>query len=1225
MTADPLDPEFDTLDRHLDGLFAPVRPGASLESRLVYALRNERPRPKLNRTRKAFVWATAATVGLGAVGGVLSLLDNLKELPLPGYFGSEATALRTHREAQSDDRLRKEVESEKGKQPEAFGSYELNAPNDGRFMSKAVPAGGRGGIGGGIGGIGGFGGGGFQGGGLGLGAVASVESFPSRGGKLFEPTFEPAKALSNSTREKSEVMDQIVKETKTRGEWVPVQSPAVAVSPDGGGVSLWGKPPNADGTLPALARSLSAADDNTERYYRKAEAEREVFGDKLGKSVDPGKPVAKGDPKDFDGKKLDKDSPYLGYYIPGEGVNKPAPPGQPAAGNGTAPAQPVTVQAINPTLALPDKSQAGVNGGFGGSGRGFGGGGFGSGGRFGSKTATDDKEIKDPVKVLTITGVDPLILNDAVAAMKAAGQIPDPAPQTNNQGQPAPAQAAPTGSKPADPPVAKKIVIRSGEIEFEVESFDNAVAVVTGLTAPIPGGYVSTVNSEKLPNGKVRGVVVVRIPPEKLDQFVLDLRRDLGKTGELKGQKIGSQDITKQYTDLESRLRAARAMEERLLGIIKEGKGSIKELLEAEKELGVWRTKIEETEGELKYYANLAALSTLTITIFEKEIRASLGVTESERVSTGVEVEDVEGAFRAVQQAVADAKGRVTKSELKQVNANVGQFSATLHFEVSPEASGPIRDRLKQLGRVARLEIDRVQQADSGQVVAKDAKVKRGDTQFQLQLYNLANIQPRETTTLTVAAGNVSAAYEALRDAVSKVNGRVFVANVNETDKQNVTGSLQFDVKRADEGAIKTALDAAGDTVSRHVTRAAEGDAVTDTKVRFNVALESADRIKPRETVTTTISAGDVSAAYAALRETVTKVNGRVQVAQVNETDKQNVTAAFNFEVKKADEGAVRAALLAAGEAIARSVIRAPENEQVTDSKVGFKVTLQSANLIRPRETVSLGLVVPDVSAAYQNLREVVAKANGQVITAQLNETDKQNVTATLHFQVKRAEEPAVRGALDLAGEAVGRTVVRAAEGTETTDAKVLYQVSLSAADRVRPREATGLGLEVTNVEEMVAKIASFLAEAKGRQIDARANHDRDGKVEAALVYDVPLAAAPGVVDRIKSLGKVRVSRSEQDKTAPEGRFAVARIVIELRNAEAIVGADSGVWPSVKKGLSFSSNILLTSLTYIVIGLCAVLPWALVGFGGYKLVKRVVRTPEQAPAPTPPPAERPAS
>ena len=48
-------------------------------------------------------------------------------------------------------------------------------------------------------------------------------------------------------------------------------------------------------------------------------------------------------------------------------------------------------------------------------------------------------------------------------------------------------------------------------------------------------------------------------------------------------------------------------MEQRLLQIIKEGKGEIKQLLEAEKELGVWRTKIEEFEGEIRYYSHLAA------------------------------------------------------------------------------------------------------------------------------------------------------------------------------------------------------------------------------------------------------------------------------------------------------------------------------------------------------------------------------------------------------------------------------------------------------------------------------------------------------------------------------------------------------------------------------------------------------------------------------------------
>jgi hypothetical protein len=139
-------------------------------------------------------------------------------------------------------------------------------------------------------------------------------------------------------------------------------------------------------------------------------------------------------------------------------------------------------------------------------------------------------------------------------------------------------QQKPGSQEPAAP---RKIIIRSGDIEFEIESFDAAVATITKLVSDIKGGFVATVNSDKLANGKVRGSVVVRVPPERLDTLILDLRKELGKGGELKGLHVGSQDITKQYTDLESRLKAARTMEERLLQIIKAGKGEIKDLLQA--------------------------------------------------------------------------------------------------------------------------------------------------------------------------------------------------------------------------------------------------------------------------------------------------------------------------------------------------------------------------------------------------------------------------------------------------------------------------------------------------------------------------------------------------------------------------------------------------------------------------------------------------------------------
>jgi uncharacterized membrane protein len=593
------------------------------------------------------------------------------------------------------------------------------------------------------------------------------------------------------------------------------------------------------------------------------------------------------------------------------------------------------------------------------------------------------------------------------------GKKDDKPPPAQKDGPPV-QLAPPAAPKPpaAEPAAPRKIIIRSGDMEFEVESFDAAVAAVTRLVTAIDGAFVATVNSEKLPNGKVKGSVVLRVPPDRLDSLVLDLRKELGKAGELKGQRIGSQDITKQYTDLESRLKAARTMETRLLQIIKEGKGEIKQLLEVEKELGVWRTRIEEYEGELRYYGNLAALSTLTVTLAEREIRAAVTTTERERVQAGVEVEDVDKALQDALAAVAEAKGRVTKSELKQLAA--GQFNATLHCELSPLAAGPFRDRLKQLGRVARLEIDRVLQSEGGTAV-RDAKVTRGDTQFLVQFYNLANVAPRETTTALVA--------------------------------------------------------------------------------------------------------------------------------------------------------------------------------------------------------------VADVPAGFRALREAIEKAHGRVLTSRLEEQDRLNVTAQLDFEVRRVDEPALMEALNAAGEVVSRNVARAADGDNLTDSKMLFRTALVSAVRVRPRETTTLTLEVPDVDATVAVFGALVAEAKGRTADSQSSHERAGRDSARLVYDMPLSAASSLVEKFKAAGAVRAQHSARDLQAPDGRFATARIDVTLANIDPIVAKDDGLWPQVRRGLSFSVTVLLTSVTWIVFGLCVVLPWAVVGYGGYRLFKRLApssASPPVAPAPVPP-------
>ena len=436
----------------------------------------------------------------------------------------------------------------------------------------------------------------------------------------------------------------------------------------------------------------------------------------------------------------------------------------------------------------------------------------------------------------------------------------------------------------------------------------------------------------------------MRVPPESLDRLVLDLRKELGKQGELKGQHIGSQDITKQYTDLESRLRAARTMEERLLAIIKEGKGEIKDLLAAEKELGVWRTQIEEIEGELRYYQNQVALSTLTITLSEKEIQAPSAVVETERVQMGIEVEDVEKARRAALAAVAEAKGRVTKSELKQHDA--GQFSAILNFEVAPDAAGPVRDRLKQLGTMVRLEIDRVQQAEGGSGRPGEVKTTHNDTQFFVDLYNLANVAPRETVNINLACVDAEAAYKAILAHVEKASGRVVTSSLNRQRDDQTRGELQFEVRSPEADAVIQELKTEGEVMRLQVAENPDTQNVTRAKRGFNVQVWALGSVAPRETATIKLAAKDVPAAYHSLQEAVAKAKGRVLNAQLNEQDRQNITAQLDFEVLRAEESAINAALAAAGDVFSRNATRAADSETVVDSKVRLAVTLLNRSAI---------------------------------------------------------------------------------------------------------------------------------------------------------------------------------------------------------------------------------------------------------------------------------------
>jgi hypothetical protein len=214
-----------------------------------------------------------------------------------------------------------------------------------------------------------------------------------------------------------------------------------------------------------------------------------------------------------------------------------------------------------------------------------------------------------------------------------------------------------------------------------------------------------------------------------------------------------------------------------------------------------------------------------------------------------------------------------------------------------------------------------------------------------------------------------------------------------------------------------------------------------------------------------------------------------------------------------------------------------------------------------------------------------------------------------------------VQAALAKVGEVLSRNVVRAPEGPNMTDGKVLIKTSLISAANVAPRLNVTLAIEVADVDATGALFAREVTEAQGRVADAQVAHERSGRVTARMTYDVPLTAAAGLIASFKSEGTVRVDQATRNAQAPEGKMALARIEVTLSNSELIVPKDEGLWPQVQKGLSYSWKGLSLSVTWLILGLCVVLPWAVVGYGGYRLVRRLFGSPAPVSVtPTSPPA-----
>lgn len=156
---------------------------------------------------------------------------------------------------------------------------------------------------------------------------------------------------------------------------------------------------------------------------------------------------------------------------------------------------------------------------------------------------------------------------------------------------------------------AARIILKSARLSLTVTDPTQAVQDITQLVEDI-GGWVVTSNISTF-NDTLSGSITVRIPSEQLNSVLEQVKSSAEKVD---SEEISGQDVTQEYTDLQSQLTNLQLAEERIQGFLDIATNAT-EVLEIHNTLVDIRGQIEMIQGRIRYYNESAAYSSVAITL----------------------------------------------------------------------------------------------------------------------------------------------------------------------------------------------------------------------------------------------------------------------------------------------------------------------------------------------------------------------------------------------------------------------------------------------------------------------------------------------------------------------------------------------------------------------------------------------------------------------------------
>ncbi len=166
---------------------------------------------------------------------------------------------------------------------------------------------------------------------------------------------------------------------------------------------------------------------------------------------------------------------------------------------------------------------------------------------------------------------------------------------------------------------AERIVIKNADLSIVVVDPGDTMEAIS-LMADEMGGYVVSANmyQERLESGMEvpRASITIRVPAERLNEALNRIRSQSDR--DPLTERVDSQDVTQEYTDLQSRLRNLQNAEAQLTEIMDDAIRT-EDVLSVYNRLVEIREQIEIIQGQIQYYEQSAALSAISVQLIANE------------------------------------------------------------------------------------------------------------------------------------------------------------------------------------------------------------------------------------------------------------------------------------------------------------------------------------------------------------------------------------------------------------------------------------------------------------------------------------------------------------------------------------------------------------------------------------------------------------------------------